>query len=383
MNDMRIAMFTDTYTPQINGVVTSILAFKSELKRQGHDVHVWAPAVKNVSSDESVHRIRSFSFAPYPEYKISVPNPRLLHEFERFMPDIVHVHTPISVGAAGIGLARYFGLPTLGTFHTLLPEYLHYIVRHSLQKIFLAPARRFAWGYCRWFYNMCDAVIAPSYATASLLKEKGISKPIAVVPTGIPIRRRRVGAASFRSTYGLSGPLLLHVGRVTKEKNIEAIMDAIRELPYVTLAVASDGPHRAELQKYAKRQGIAERVRFLGYLSRDELDAAYAASDLFVCASQSETQGIVLLEAAVAGLPIAALDTPVVSDFVRENRAGIITAKESFARAIEMALGDKRLRSRAKKRARFIAEKYSIERCAKALANLYERCIDEANGKKA
>jgi len=375
---MRVAMFTDTYTPQINGVVTSIQAFRAELERQGHEVHIFAPASKDAPKENNVHRIRSFTFAPYPEYKISVPNPEILDEFERIHADVVHVHTPISIGAVGIGLARRFNVPAVGTFHTLLPEYTHYLVKGSL-RLLMSPARQFAWKWCSWFYNRCDAVIAPSKATAQLLKEKGVSKPIRIIPTGIsitkPIGKRT--AAMFRKKYKLHGKVLLHVGRVTREKNIAAIIDAAAKIQDAMLAIASDGPHLPELKKYAERKSLGGRVRFLGYLSKQELAAAYAAADLFVCASKSETQGIVLLEAAVSALPIVALDAPVVSDFIRENRVGIISNERDFARKILSALNDTKLHSHVSSRAKAIAQKYSIERCTRELIKLYSKTKSE------
>jgi len=373
---MRIAMFTDTYTPQVNGVVTSIQAFRSELERQGHEVHIFAPDSKGVPKERNVHRIRSFPFAPYRGYKVSVPDPRIITDFERIRADVIHVHTPISIGAVGLGLARHFNVPVVGTFHTLLPEYMHYIVNGRLRAL-MKPAQRIAWDICIWFYNRCDAVIAPSRAIAGLLKEKGVSKRISIVPTGICIAKpvTKDATARFRKKYNLHGKVLLHVGRVTREKNIEAIIDAVDELPDVALAVASDGPHMPELKKYITRKGLSRRVRFLGYLPKPGLAAAYATANVFVCASKSETQGIVLLEAATAGLPIVALDAPVVSDFVRENRAGVIATKDNFAHAIESALGNKRLLAQVKNRAKSIANKYSIERCTKELVKTYENAI--------
>ena len=374
---MRVAMFTDTYTPQINGVVTSIQAFKAELERQGHEVHIWAPEAPNAPKEQNVHRLRSFTFAPYPEYRISVPNPELIDEFENVHADIVHINTPASMGLMGLGLAQHFNLPTIGTFHTLLPEYMHYLVNDKLQKFLMKPAQHIAWKLCRWFYNRCNSVIAPSQATARLLKQKGVSKPIRIIPTGIsitkPVGKRT--AAMFRKKYKLHGKVLLHVGRVTREKNIEAIIDAVAKIQDARLAIASDGPHLPELKKYAERKILGGRVRFLGYLSKQELAAAYAAADLFVCASKSETQGIVLLEAAVSDLPIVALDAPVVSDFIRENRVGIISNERDFARKILAALNDSKLHSRVSSRAKAIAQKYSIERCAKELVKTYERVI--------
>jgi len=374
---MRIAVFTDTYTPQINGVVTSVQAFRAELERLGHDVHIFAPAARGARSENNVHRIRSFTFSPYPEYRVSVPTKGLIDEFEKINVDIIHVQTPVSAGTAGVGMAKHFGLPVVGTFHTLLPEYMHYLVKGRIQRFLMAPARSFAWKWCSWFYNRCDAVIAPSDAIAKILKDNGVSRPIRVIPTGIS-PMKRVGKKSvqvFRKKYRLSGKTILHVGRVTREKNIEAIIDAVEKLPDVMLAVASDGPHRAQLEAYVERKNFTDRVRFLGYLSESELRTAYAAADLFACASQSETQGIVLLEAAIAGLPIVALDALVVGDFVRENKAGIVADTNNFSYSIGRALDDKGLKRQVRMRAKSVARKYNIERCTKDLISTYEFAI--------
>ena len=370
---MRIAIFTDTYTPQINGVVTSIQTFRAELERLGHSVHIFAPAARGAPEEENVHRIRSFTFLPYPEYRISVPMPKLIDEFEKIGADIIHVQSPVSVGATGIGLAKHFNLPVVGTFHTLLPEYMHYIVKGRLRKLFIAPARRFAWNWCTWFYNRCDVVVAPSEGIAKVLKGKGIKRPIRIIPTGLApvMKASKKAAQTFRKKHDLKGKIILHVGRVTHEKNIDAIIDSIEKLPDVTLAIASDGPYRSELETRVKKKAVANRVRFLGYLSKTDLQAAYAAADIFVCASKSETQGIVLLEAAVSGLPVVTLNAPVVSDFVQENKIGLVANENNFAEIMQRALADKKLRQRVKNRASQIERKYRIEHCTKTLLEAY------------
>jgi glycosyltransferase involved in cell wall biosynthesis len=243
-------------------------------------------------------------------------------------------------------------------------------------KFVLHPVQNIAWDYCTWFYNHCDSVIAPSDGIARLLKAHGIAKPMHVIPTGISFTKAHADNKSkFLKKHGILGKAILHVGRVTREKNIEAIIDAIQSVD-ATLMIASDGPHREELRKYAKRKRLDDKIVFLGYLSKEELQSAYSSADAFVCASKSETQGIVLLEAAAAGLPIVVLDAPVVSDFLRENKIGIISDEKGFSDNIRRAIEDVQLKKKSAASASRIAKRYDISRCAKELADVYSGLIE-------
>lgn len=361
---MRIAMFTDTYEPQINGVVTSIRSFSDGLEKKGNDVHIFAPGSPNTSYPRNVHPFRSFPFLPYPGYRIGVPPLDILRRFSAIGFDIVHVHSPLSVGSAGAGIAKLEGKPLVGTFHTLLPEYLHYMGRMVAGS---AGAKKAAWKYCVWFYNRCDLVTAPSEYIARLLVRNGIKRPVRVVPEGVKPPAKAVKRKA--------GRMLLHVGRLTREKNIEAVLRAFKEVRDAELAITSDGPHRKNLEEYAKKLGVSDRVKFTGFLSRGELERQYAAADAFVFASKSETQAIVILEALRHRLPIACLDDPVVGSFVRRYRVGIATTPSKLPQAIERILSDTSLRKEFSENSLKAVAEYSEAASIRKLLDAYEEAM--------
>ncbi|MBI2584034.1 MAG: glycosyltransferase [Candidatus Aenigmarchaeota archaeon] len=360
---MKIAFFTDTYKPQVNGVVTSIELFSRQLQKEGHEVHIFAPT----GYGKKVHKMPSFGFSPYPGYRIGIPlSEKLLWKFKEFNFDIIHVHTPISLGAVGIGMAKHLDIPVVGTFHTMLPEYMHYLGKLMGIKGIKSVAKKGAWKYCAWFHNRLNAVMAPSEQTARVLKRHGVKKPVIVVPTGIDMRR--IGNAKKKREKSI-----LHVGRITREKSIETIIDALAELPEeVTLRIASSGPHAAELRKYVIEKGLKKRVKFLGYLSNEELDREYKSAGVFVIASKTETQALVLLEAALRGLPVVALEAPVTGDFVRENQIGIVSKKDELPRNITQILHRGSKNSSDLQR---LMRKYDIKNCTKMLLEVYESVI--------
>ncbi len=336
---MKVAFFTDTYEPQVNGVVSSIKLFRKHLDA---DVEIFSPGM-----------FPSVRFFPYPEYRIAFPLLAPLY-FRRF--DVIHVHTPATVGLAGVVAAKLNNVPLVGSYPTLLPEYAHYLASGKMKSILI----KFIWLYTKWFYNNCNIVIAPSEETKQILERHGIKNVIAL-PAGIE-KHRKTGRSAARKRFGFSrkDKIVLHVGRVTKEKNIELIIDSVRKLDdeKIKLVIASDGPHRNYLEQYSSDANVV----FTGYLSQRDLELLYAASDAFAFSSETETQGLVLLEAAASGLPAVVLDSPVTAGFTRENRTGIVSSKDGFSKSIEKALYDKRLRKffikTAKKLLQGTASKY-------------------------
>jgi glycosyltransferase involved in cell wall biosynthesis len=339
---MKIAMFSDSYRPQVNGVVTSIDITKKNLEKRGHEVIIFAPAVpKYRDVDDTVYRFSSVSFLAYKEYRIGVPLEAL--RMKGFDFDIIHIHTPFSLGALAIGISRKYNVPCVGTFHTLFSEYIHYFIKPE----FLGTIKevktlfdRFSWSYLPWFYNQMDAIISPSENIKNLLIEKGVKKDIFVVPTGIERGKiSRKTKKECRKKFGFGDEkIMLHVGRITKEKNIPFIINSLRNVLLSTrtkLVITSDGPYKRELEKMAMKSGLQDRIVFTGYINEVDIADIYKAADIFVMASKTETQGMVLLEAAANGLPIIALDVPVISDFVRENGIGIVSSERNFPRAAE------------------------------------------------
>jgi 1,2-diacylglycerol 3-alpha-glucosyltransferase len=374
---MRIAIFTDSYKPQVNGVVSSIEMFTKELRSRGHDVHIFAPDAPGARKEKNVHRIKSVEFMNYPEYRIGLPF-RLLFKQDMNRFDVVHIESPFSVGVTGLGLSKFHGIPTVSTFHTMYPDYSHYLIRPVVltkTKGFKEVFDMFSWKYMRWFFNKTKVVIAPSNETKKVLEKKGI-KHVVVIPTGTTKRKEHRSKAVIRKKHNFGNEkIILHVGRITREKNMEFIIHALERLlrTDTKLIITSDGPHREKLEKLVKEKGLRKNVIFTGYLSENELNEYYSLADVFVMASRTETQGLVLLEAAKNNLPAVVLNAPVISDFIKENKTGIVTTKNRFAADVKSLLENDTARSNIIKYCQTAAEKYSMENCTDQLLRVYIR----------
>jgi len=385
---MNIAMFTDSYKPQINGMVTSIDIFSAHLRKKGHNVYIFAPECKGAKKEPFVFCFKSIPFQAYREYRIGIPYKILLDpKIKKIRFDIAHVHSPFSMGASGLGFAKYHKIPVIGTFHTLFPDYMHYFIgAKCLQKIKFVKKiyKKFSWSYLSWFYNKCNVVIAPSQGIKSALLNNGIKRDVVVLPTGIETKKAKPESKSvlrkkYSKKYALGdGKIIFHAGRVTREKNIKFIIQSLKTLlkkENARLVIASDGPYKKELVMYAKKAGLEKNIIFTGYLSTDELNDFYALSDIFVLASETETQGIVLAEAALNKLPIVVLDAPVTADFVRENNVGIVSDRENFSKNVEMLMKNKKLIMGFERNSKNVRKKYDISKCTDKLLEIYMQAI--------
>lgn len=383
---MNIAMFADSYKPQINGMVTSIDVFTRYIRKKEHNVYIFAPGVRGAKREKGVFRFGSIPFQAYKEYRIGMPfKIPLSSRIRKINFDVVHVHSPFSMGAAGIGFAKYHKIPIIGTFHTLFPDYMHYAIRvKKLQESKLVKKifDRTSWSYLKWFYNRCDVVIAPSEKIKNVLARKGIKKRVVAIPTGIEVRKTKTKPKNrLRKKYGFGNEkIILHVGRLSEEKNIDFIIKSLKKIlksKKAVLVITSDGPHREELEAYAKKQGLGDEIIFTGYLSEKELSDYYNLADMFVLASKTETQGIVLAEAAINKLPMVILDAPVTSDFVKENNLGIISDSKNFANNVEKLLNSEKQREKYIENSEHVKEKYNIEACTGRLLDVYQQAIIE------
>lgn len=378
---MRIAIFTDSYKPQVNGVVTSINLFSQELRKRGHIVYIVAPESPGYSAKEKyVTRLKSIKFANYEGYRIGLPFGLMLKNFPDI--DIVHVNSPFSIGLAGLAFARHRKIPCVMTFHTMYSEYTHYLSTiktisgsKKINKIF----KDISWKYLKWFHNKADVIIAPSAYIRNILIKKGIDKPVFVVPTGYRSRGIMQTKAALRKIHGFGGKdrIVLHVGRITKEKNIEFIINSLRHIlkDNTKLVIASDGPMRESLQKKTAEMKLDKNVLFTGYLTEKDLEEYYKLSDVFVMASSTETQGLVLVEAAIRRLPLVVIDEPVISDFVRLNHVGLVAQKNQFAAAVEKILANAALRRKFAVNCIKIIEDYKPAKCTDRLLEVYDAAV--------
>ena len=375
---MRILMVSDVYFPRVNGVSTSIETFRRTLAAHGVEVRLVVPRYGDEAAEDGVVRVAG---RPVPGDR----EDRLVgwRAMQRAVLaaaqdcDLIHIQTPFVAHYAGLRAARKLGLPVLATYHTLFEEYLQHYARFLPGGWLKAQARAFSRRQC----NALDAVVVPSTAMRQRLESYGVTAPLHVLPTGIPLARfARGDGPAFRARHGIpvGQPVALFVGRVAHEKNIgfllEALVHARRLRPEVLLVVAGEGPAMADLQAQVRALGLQGGVRFIGYLDRQQaLPDCYAAADVFVFASRTETQGLVLLEAMAAGLPVIALAEMGTIDILAPGRGSFCPPPEP--RAFGEMLGHFLNRSEAwrhlAEEAPTYAREWSDTAMAARLAGLY------------
>ena len=376
---MRIGFFTDTYTPQINGVVTSICLFKQALIERGHEVYVFAPTPEHADDDAKTVRFHSLPFVFQPEMRLASPfSFEALRVLDDVDLDIVHSHDPFAIGLFGLNVARRHKVPYVHTYHTLYPEYVHYVWKTRL-------TQKLAERLSREFCEQCSSIIAPSTKVERYLRSWGVTVPISVIATGVDIERyakvdaRRVEALAQRAGVKPDERVLLFMGRLGKEKNVELLLRALwhSHMPNIRLVIGGDGPHRQYLEAMATELGIENQVSFVGYLKGDDAVAAYHLAHAFAFASTTETQGLVIGEAMAAGLPVIAVEDHAVEDFVITGRTGLVTPgrPEDLGAAFDELLGDETRRLEFAAAARVRAASFSIERQAERLERHYEHAI--------
>ena len=375
---MRILMVSDVYFPRVNGVSTSIETFRRTLAAHGVEVRLVVPRYGDEAAEDGVVRVAG---RPVPGDR----EDRLVgwRAMQRAVLaaaqdcDLIHIQTPFVAHYAGLRAARKLGLPVLAIYHTLFEEYLQHYARLLPGGWLKAQARAFSRRQC----NALDAVVVPSTAMRQRLESYGVTAPLHVLPTGIPLARfARGDGPAFRARHGIpvGQPVALFVGRVAHEKNIgfllEALVHARRLRPEVLLVVAGEGPALADLQAQVRALGLHGAVRFIGYLDRQKaLPDCYAAADVFVFASRTETQGLVLLEAMAAGLPVIALAEMGTIDILAPGRGAFCPPPEP--RAFGEMLGHFLNRSEAwrhlAEEAPTYAREWSDTAMAARLAGLY------------
>ncbi|MDO9282331.1 MAG: glycosyltransferase [Methylotenera sp.] len=380
---MKILFVSDVYFPRINGVSTSIRTFVEQMQNLGHVVHLIAPDYGISTQDEAwIKRIpaRSIYFDPedklmkYGEVVNRLPELRL----ENY--DIIHVHTPFVAHYLGLKLARELNVPCVETYHTFFEDYLH----HYLPWIPKAMARGMARLISKRQCNAVDAIVAPSQPMLDVLRGYGVKACSDVIPTGLQAHSfKAADGKAFRAKYGIAvdRPMLLYVGRVAFEKNINFLLDMtkvlIEQRPDVLLVVAGEGPAEASLHKLAKNLGLENNIKFIGYLDRHKaLNACYQAADVFVFASKSETQGLVLLEAMAQGTPVVAIAELGTASILVEGQGALIAADDTaqFAEKVYQLLLNPEERFELGRRAKaYVLAQWTAKLQAERMLNFYSQ----------
>ncbi len=383
---MRVLMVSDVYFPRINGVSTAIQTYHYALATCGVEVRVIAPDYGIPCNSDWVVRVPSRTVPRDPEDRLV--NWRLMQasvaEAVQQGCDLIHIQTPFVAHYTGHSVARRLKIPVIATYHTLFEDYLQYYAPFLPASWTRGMARRFSRAQC----NALDSVIVPSRAIHDRLANYGVTTPMEILPTGIPLANFRHGERErFRADHGIASerPLALYVGRVAHEKNIAFLIDvaarARREMPDFLLLVAGEGPALNSLKQRVEEQGLVHNVMFVGYLDRArELLDCYAAADVFVFASRTETQGLVLLEAMAMGLPVVALAVMGTVDILSPARGACVPEDDpdAFADAMTSLLSDPPRRMRMSQEAREYAAQWSDTALAGRMAGLYQRVIAAA-----
>ena len=384
---MRVLFVSDVYFPRVNGVSTSIRTFRQDLATCGVETLLVVPSYdQSATSDErardesGILRVASSGVPKDPEdrrMRWGALN-RVLASIPRGHVDLVHIHTPFIAHYAAARFARNTSIPCVATYHTFFEEYLHHYVPVLPRRIGRFLARSFTRSQC----DDVQALIAPSDPMRDVLLEYGVSTPIHVLPTGLPADRFNPGIGErFRTQAQIPAgrPLVTYVGRVAHEKNIEFLVNVFvevrRTVTDAMLVIAGEGPARESLRQMVVRLGLERDVHFAGYLDRNTaLLDCYAAANVFVFASRTETQGLVLLEAMAQGAPIVSTAELGTRSILKTGCGALVVEEQlqPFSAAVVRLLQDETLRSDLSERGRAYARTWSSAIMARRLADLYE-----------
>lgn len=373
---MRIGLFTNNYLPLLGGVSSAVETTRRAVAGLGHRVWVIAPAAPGLPGvGDYVVPVPAIPAPTYPEFRLPCPVALPWRERLRALAlDVYHAQHPFLLGGTARRLARQARRPLVFTYHTRYEKYAHYA---------LLPERlgaRLALAWSTWFANQADLVIAPSAALAQRLRGLGVRSPVEVLPTGVDLDRFRPGDSGVaRARLGLAPdrPLLLYVGRLDREKNLDLLLDTFARLarrhPRAELLLVGRGTRVGRLRARAGALGVGSRVRFLGGVAPTDLPTYYQAADLFVFASTTETQGLAVLEAMACGVPVVAVRAPGTEEVVADGVSGLLVPEdpEAFAAAVEGLLGDRDLAAKLGAGGREGAAAYAAPTLARRLVSLY------------
>ncbi|MDR0313155.1 MAG: glycosyltransferase family 4 protein [Treponema sp.] len=380
---MNIGIFSDCYTPQVNGVVTVVRTLKTELERRGHKAYIFTVQHPNATEEEGVFRIPSFQFPAEPQHRVGIFVDKMIYDMARPLNlDLIHTHTEFSLFIASEKVSKKLHIPAIHTLHTYYLDYLDYAlpIKFLLNKNL--PA------FIRFILRNPQCVIVPSKKNADYLVSINYSKPVIIIPNGIDLthfyeRSEKVshGGAALRERFKVSkdDEVIVFVGRLGTEKNVYTLLNNFKEIlrlrPHAKLFLVGDGPDHRALEAHSLELGISDSVVFTGYLQwPDEIAQIYAAADLFMSASHSEVHPITFIEAMASGLPIVAAADSSIAGMVINDENGWAVEDDSrlWEKAVAL-LEDRAASERMGRKSEEISRNYSVERFVDAMIECYEK----------
>jgi glycosyltransferase involved in cell wall biosynthesis len=370
---MKIALFTETFLPKIDGIVTRLKHTVEHLQRQGHQVQVFCPDYGLTEyQGATIYGVSAFPLPLYPELKMALPRPSIGAAIRRFKPDIIHVVNPAVIGLAGVYYAKRYNIPLMASYHTHLPEYLQHYGLGMLEPIM--------WNLLRNVHNQATLNLCTSTAMVTALESHGIER-VDLWQRGVDTETFHPSLQSAEMRDRLSqghpeAPLLIYVGRLSAEKEVDRIKDVLTTIPNARLALVGNGPNRENLEQHFANT----HTNFVGYLHGKELGSAYASADAFIFPSRTETLGLVLLEAMAAGCPVVAANSGGIPDIVTNGENGFLfdtTDDNAMLLATQRLLANPTERETLRQNARAEAERWSWASATKQLVGYYEQVIGQ------
>jgi glycosyltransferase involved in cell wall biosynthesis len=369
---VKIAFFTETFLPKVDGIVTRLTKTVQQLVAAGDEVLIFCPeGAPDGYMGARVVGVPAMPLPLYPELKLALPRPAVSEALDRFGPDLVHVVNPAVLGLGGIWLARSRGLPLVASYHTHLPKYLEHYGMGMLEPLL--------WELLKAAHNQAQLNLCTSTAMVEELTSRGIQHT-ALWQRGVDtdLFRPELASGTMRERlhggHDDTGHLLLYIGRLSAEKQIERIRPVLEAMPQARLALVGDGPHRQQLERHF--EGTA--TTFVGYLAGQELASAYASGDAFLFPSSTETLGLVLLEAMAAGCPVVGANRGGIPDIVSDGVNGCLYDPDqpaSLTTAVQRLLGDPAARRQLRVAAREEAERWGWAGATAQLQGYYRQVL--------
>ncbi|MEI7498373.1 MAG: glycosyltransferase [Candidatus Falkowbacteria bacterium] len=386
---MRIAIFSDTFLPQTNGVATVVHQSAMALSELGHEVCVVTASKYSAEKLEKITggsyqviNALSLPFIGYSGERLTLPVGWSLSKVKAFKPDVLHSHTPFGVGWEAVLCAKRLKVPLVGTHHTFFDHYLKHI------KMDYNWSKKLSWAIFTKYFNACSLILSPSAALASALKEHGLEPRTEVIFNPADTARFFVLSPKekndLRKQLGWHEPTIVYMGRVSYEKSIEQVIQAFasvaKKYKQAELVIVGDGPERKKLMELSKELSINKKVKFLGALYGDDLVKALQASDFFVTASKSENMPASIIEAMACGLPTIGVDSNGMPEIVRDQQTGLLAQPDDVVGIADRMLTlitDQKLRQKLSVGASAFAKSLSRDEVARKLIIYYQQVINE------
>ncbi len=384
---MNIGLFTDSYYPEVSGLVTSICSLQEELKKRGHKVYIFTTSNPVSAPKKSgVFRLPSMPFIFFKSRRVGLLySPRAAKCVKRLKLDIIHTQSEFSLGMFGKIMARQMGIPVVHTYHTLWKDYFYYISKGKFKRFSDNLVKVLSRNYC----NGCDLVIVPTLKVYDILKEYGTETPIKVIPTGVDLKRfersnyTQDELIKLKESVGIKrdDPVIVFVGRVAKEKSIDVILNQLpvilKKVPDAKFLVVGDGPYLEELKALAKELNVDNSVICTGELPWEMIGKFYMLGNVFISSSVTETQGLTIIEAMAADVPVIVKEDRNIERLIIDKYNGrVFKSDDEIPYIVEEIFNNRDLSSELVKHAQNTVREYSIEHFGESIEQLYYKVIE-------